>query len=246
MTPAFQNFIQPAHPRIEIWRVLITLGIWFLLYLGLSTAVLAGLGLYFSAGDPEQFLGGKFDTPIQMLVLFSTFVMWMIALIVPLWFLHKRGIGSLLGTGPLRLLGYFLIGVLLYAAVIFGLGLLVGSEPELIENLAPETWIKYLAPGLILLLIQVSAEEFLFRGYLQQQIAARFNKVWPALVIPSLLFALGHFNTDNGLKQGLLLVLATGLLGLFLAEVTYRTGNLGAAIVRRCYFWAWVVGWVGA
>ena len=80
MTPAFQNFIQPAHPRIEIWRVLITLGIWFLLYLGLSTAVLAGLGLYFSAGNPEQFLGGKFDTPIQMLVLFSTFVMWMIVL----------------------------------------------------------------------------------------------------------------------------------------------------------------------
>ena len=50
------------------------------------------------------------------------------------------------------------------------------------------------------------------------------------MVIPSLIFGAAHFSAENGVKQGIMLVVATGLLGFILAEVTYRTGNLGAAI----------------
>ncbi|MEM7240842.1 MAG: type II CAAX endopeptidase family protein [Pseudomonadota bacterium] len=230
MNVAFQNFIAPAKPRIEIWRVLATLAVWFVLYLALSTLVLGVFEALQSPDGANSLLSGRFDTPIQMIVLFSTFVVWVLALALPLRLFHKRGLGSLLGAGFGRLAKFFIMGVLFYAGIIFLLGLFVGSAPVLEDNLAYSTWLRFLVPGLILLLIQVSAEELLFRGYLQQQLAARFNKVWPALVIPSVLFSLGHFTTDNGVWQGVLLVCATGLLGLLLAEVTYRTGNLGAAI----------------
>ena len=79
-------------------------------------------------------------------------------------------------------------------------------------------------------MIQVSAEELLFRGYLQQQIAARFKAVWPAILIPSVLFGAGHFSTTLGVEMGVMLVVMTTLLGIIMAEITYQTGSIAAAI----------------
>ena len=77
---------------------------------------------------------------------------------------------------------------------------------------------------------QVTAEELLFRGYLQQQFAVWIKSRWFFMVMPSLIFGLMHYDGSMGVNVGLTLVAVTAILGLFLADLTYRTGNLGAAI----------------
>ena len=47
------------------------------------------------------------------------------------------------------------------------------------------TWLVFLIPMLLGLLVQTGAEEIVFRGYLQQQLAARFVARWVSFVFPS-------------------------------------------------------------
>jgi membrane protease YdiL (CAAX protease family) len=79
------------------------------------------------------------------------------------------------------------------------------------------------------LLIQVSAEELVFRGYLQQQLAARFATplIWAG--VPALLFGLAHHDTAMGGNVWLVVIWA-GLFGLLMADLTARAGTLGPAI----------------
>ena len=230
MNAQFASFVDPARQYNDLWRVLVTILAFLVLYAVFTFFFFMGLSFVLGAEDQANIIDGSFDTPVSMLVLLASFAFWVLALLIPLRLFHKRGLSSLLGAGPKRLAIAFGIGVLVYGILLFVIGILQNDAPELASNIEPSVWVYYLIPGLILLLIQVSAEELLFRGYLQQQIAARFNSVPLALILPSILFGLGHFSMKNGIEQALMLVCITALLGLILAEVTRRTGNLGAAI----------------
>ena len=229
MSP-FETYIAPAKHKPELWRIFATCISFFALYALFTFGFFAGLSAVFTDADQIGLLTGTFNTPNSMLALLASFIGWIGALLIPLWLLHKRGLVSLLGARASKLAVMFVIGFAGYAVFLFLLSVAQSEMPRLDPNLDRAIWLRYLLPGLLLLLIQVSAEELLFRGYLQQQIAVRFNSVALALILPSLLFGAGHFNLDNGLTQGLMLVAITTLLGLMLAEITRRTGNLGAAI----------------
>lgn len=91
-------------------------------------------------------------------------------------------------------------------------------------------WLILLAPGLLAVLIQVTTEELFYRGYLQQQLAAKFRDRWIWMGVPSLVFGLNHYWNGFGPADGVLYALWTTALGLACADLTARTGNLGAAI----------------
>ena len=78
-------------------------------------------------------------------------------------------------------------------------------------------------------LLQTGAEELLFRGYLQSQLAARFSAKWVWLFVPSLLFGLLHYMPAETAGPGLLYVASTTLFGIIAADLTARTGSIGAA-----------------
>ena len=101
---------------------------------------------------------------------------------------------------------------------------------QIIENLNFHKWLSVLPLGVCLMFFQVSAEELLFRGYLQQQLAVWIKNRWFYMVVPSGIFGFMHYDGGMGVDVGLIVVATTSLLGLFLADLTYRTGNLGAAI----------------
>jgi hypothetical protein len=65
---------------------------------------------------------------------------------------------------------------------------------------------------------------------LQQQLAVWIKNRWFYMVVPSGIFGFMHYDGGMGVDVGLSVVATTSLLGLFLADLTYRTGNLGAAI----------------
>ncbi|WP_338153259.1 CPBP family intramembrane glutamic endopeptidase [Pseudophaeobacter leonis] len=68
----------------------------------------------------------------------------------------------------------------------------------LVSNLGFWPWLGLLPLSLLAVLVQVSAEEVVFRGYLQQALAARFKSPVIWLVAPSALFGLAHYMPGRG------------------------------------------------
>ncbi|HEU0222717.1 MAG TPA: CPBP family intramembrane glutamic endopeptidase [Paracoccaceae bacterium] len=236
--PAMREFARPAAARKELWRlglglvlILLLNGVLVLAYLGLAYLVLARLPGPWRAEMPfAEFLGDVGESPAGMLVALGTFGCLWLALAATLRLLHRRGLRSLLGRGE-RMAGRdFARGLSL--ALGFGMasvaaGLAIAGRPALAPD--PGAWLLALGPALVLLFVQVGAEELLFRGYLQQQFAARF-RAWPAALLgPSLLFGLAHYSPAQG-DAALLAVLAATVTGLVFGAVTAATGNLGAAL----------------
>ena len=91
-------------------------------------------------------------------------------------------------------------------------------------------WTLWLLPMLLLLFVQIGAEELLFRGYLLQMIRARGGGFWLAIALPSFLFGLLHYEPETFGQNAYLVVIVTTVLGILLCKVTLRTGNLGAAL----------------
>lgn len=80
-----------------------------------------------------------------------------------------------------------------------------------------------------LLMIQIGAEEILFRGYLLQTISARGgNFIWAA-VLPSVIFGCLHFDYATFGANAFAYVASTAVFGMILCAVTLRLGNIGAA-----------------
>ena len=75
-----------------------------------------------------------------------------------------------------------------------------------------------------------AAEELLFRGYLTQALAARFRSPLAWALVPSLAFGALHWDGAAYGADAWLAVAAATAVGLALADVTARTGNLSAAI----------------
>jgi uncharacterized protein len=91
-------------------------------------------------------------------------------------------------------------------------------------------WLLLLPLSLLAVLVQVSAEEIVFRGYVQQQLAARFNSPLIWMVLPSALFALGHYLPAEAGENALMVALWAGVFGILMADLTARSGSLGPAI----------------
>jgi pimeloyl-ACP methyl ester carboxylesterase/membrane protease YdiL (CAAX protease family) len=87
------------------------------------------------------------------------------------------------------------------------------------------SFFSLLAAALLLIPIQAAGEEMLYRGYLTQAFGLH-GGFWPALLVPSLLFALLHFNA----AAGLLPLLPYLGISLLLGWVTLRSGGLELAI----------------
>lgn len=94
-----------------------------------------------------------------------------------------------------------------------------------------------------LILIQTGAEEALFRGYLMQQLFARFRSMLIRVALPTVLFGLLHWNPEAPGGSGAIM-LAAGFAGFALALLTIRTGNLymawgyisGSICRRSCWY----------
>ncbi len=231
MTPAFAAWIAQARPRAETWRT--ALG--FLLILAVYFATMAGIGLAIWALGSLDVLEAALERmaeggdPVSMLVLLATFLGGWLGVWVVVRVLHRRSLGTLIGR-PAPVLADFVLGAGALFVVGGGLAMLsLPWLPPLVPGLPPATWLAFLPLALMAVLVQTGAEELVFRGYLQQQLAARFASPLIWMLGPSLLFGLAHFAPEANGAATLLVVAATGLFGLIAADLTARTGNLGLA-----------------
>ncbi|MEO0918949.1 MAG: CPBP family intramembrane glutamic endopeptidase, partial [Pseudomonadota bacterium] len=153
------------------------------------------------------------------------FAVWLSARV-----LHKRGWRSLIGHGPV--MRNFVIGAIVFLTLqAVGIGLwhvFYDTTP----NVGLDVFLTWLPVFILVLIFQTGAEELMFRGYLMQQMAARFRSPVLWMVIPQILFALLHFNPASYGPISWLIVAMIFILAIMWADLTRVTGNLGAA-------WGW-------
>ncbi len=232
--PEFQASLHDAAVYPQFWRialgVLLTLFIWMggtALIVAAATGVVATQQGAFGIMPFLNSLAAP-DSPGKVLLLLSTFSGLAIGAVVSAGALHFRGPGSLLGPWEDWRRG-FLTSLAVLLPAYGGLTLLGALLDPPAQNLAFQRWLMWLPLALPFLFLQIAAEELFFRGYLQQQLAVRFasRAVW--MWIPSLLFALLHVSPSAGDNLPLVL-LATFTFALVAADLTERTGALGAAM----------------
>lgn len=229
-TPQFEEFIAPARHYPEFWRIVVGLLAALAVYMLPVMAIFAAATAMF----PQQV--GAFienpdsiDTPEQMLFLLATFLFMALGAVAAAG-VHRRGLASLIGPFRPACSSFsraFIGVVLIYgvSGVLVSLVFLDNPTP----NLDLQTWLGYLPLALPLLFIQIFAEELLFRGYLMQALAARFKSALIWMLLPSLLFAIGHYDGSIDPLLTWLIIAATFVFGLVAADLTRITGNLGAA-----------------
>jgi len=231
---AHEHFVAPARERAEWWRTAA----------GLVTAFVAGLALYqlslaFLAGllgpdtmqalwDEATFADG---TPRGTLFALFSFVFFGAGLAMALRAIHGRGLASLFGPWEAALSDF--LRVALTTTALYG-GLLLflpqGYGLERNDAMPWGLWLALLPLSLGAVAVQAGTEELFFRGYLQQQIAARMPG-WPAwMLVPAVLFGLAHWAPETAGTNAVWFALWGAAFGVAAADLTARTGALGAAL----------------
>lgn len=232
-----EAFVQPARAYAEIWRLVVGLMLAFFAYLALNQFFFQTVFSLVS-GDRAQFLRDvqSGTTPVAMYLLLFSFAFMTIAAGIAAKVMHKRGFETLFGPVSRCWSDFWSVSTL--AVIVMAVTFVLppwGMDAPLVPNLPLGTWILLLAPSLIFVLIQTSAEEIVFRGYVQQQLAARFKSPLMWMVLPSVLFAMGHYLPDMAGENALMIALWAGVFGILMADLTARAGTLGPAIA--VHFW---------
>ncbi|TFL18079.1 CPBP family intramembrane glutamic endopeptidase [Jannaschia formosa] len=226
-TPAFARFVAPARARASLWRLVfgvVTIAVVYVL--GILAILGAVWGLVGNAGLTGWMQRiALADTPTAVLLMLGTFVGMFGGTVVAARLVHKRAPATLTGD---RLWPGFALGTGV-AAAIFGLSFLFPLPFEPVRNVPLDIFLTFLPLALLGLLLQTGAEEVLFRGYLQQQLAARFDHPAVWIVLPSLVFGALHYNPALAGPNALWLVAAATLFGLVAADLTRVTGSIGVA-----------------
>ncbi|WP_163847524.1 CPBP family intramembrane glutamic endopeptidase [Pseudooceanicola aestuarii] len=207
-------------------------------WLALAVLVFAGLTALLTAAGfvalarlaPAMLRGaGLGAEPAQVVLMLGSFALPGAALLLVWRLIYGQGPGALTGP-PRRALRQF--GTVLAVAAPLAVFALVLPNPDLgqpVPNLAPAIWLAWLVPGLVALLVQVSVEEAVFRGFLQNRMAARFRSRVLWLGLPALIFGVMHFDPRTVETAPFLIGIAT-LFGLIAGDLTARSGTLGPAI----------------
>lgn len=224
------SFIAPARLRPQLWRLLLGVGLILVIYLAwmavIGVAVTLAVG--FDGAGPIMGQVGVGSTPLSILVLLGTFGGLVLGTFAAVRWVHKRPVASLFGPRDV-LLRDFAVALGLFMALSVPGILWVLASGNVSPGLSWQVWAMFAVPVLLGLILQTGAEEIVFRGYLQQQLAARFVARWVSYVVPSILFGLLHYAPAEMGQGAWLLVGLTGFFGLLMADLTARSGSLGMA-----------------
>lgn len=231
MTPAFDRFVAPARRRPQIWRFLVGMLVSVAIYTAWAVGVIA-VAYYVLArdGDPLGWTDALVaaETPLGTLILLLTFVGMALGPMAAARWLHGRSAGSLFGPRVRTLRDFVMAAGIVFVVLGFSVGLW-SLRFDAVPNLPLTVWAMVLPMTLLGLLVQTGAEEILFRGYMQGQLAARFRSPVVWLVLPSLLFGIVHYDPISAGGNVWLIVGAAATFGLIAADLTARTGSIGAA-----------------
>jgi len=223
------SYLEPARGAYnQFWRYVLTIFaiIWFSLMVGL----LLTLAVIVIEGSSDI---ATYSSLTMLLLAMLPFPAALLALWGGLRLLHKRGLKSLLRPG-----GSFSWNKLwVSAGVWFGLAAASDLVLWLINpdnykwTLDLQAFLPFLLLAVVLIPIQTSTEELIFRGYLTQWMGRYSRKLWLPWIAPSVVFMMLHgLNPEVG-AYGALLTLPLYLgIGLLLSWITLKSGGLEMAL----------------
>ena len=233
---AHEILVAPARRYPQLWRLVVGLFLAAVIAIILSRTVQTILVSVFPglARQPEAFVTG--NAPAALLILLSSFGFVSVGVLVAAKVMQHRSPLGVIGPIPLAIRQFWQV-----SRWLLGLGLVLFALPPydmgvpLVTNLEPMLWLSLLPFSLLAVLLQTSAEEILFRGYVQQALAARFRSKLVWMGVPALLFALGHYLPGEAGDNAVLIAIWSGVFGLVTADLTARAGTLGPAIAVHLF-----------
>lgn len=229
-TAQFERFVLPARTRPQIWRliagIIIILIVYFISVAVLFAAIWAVTGISGMQEWATKLV--EASTPTGTILLLASFIGLALAPMVAVRLLHKREAKTLFGPRVIVLrdfVGAAVTVLLIFAVFTFAWSMRFDAVP----NLDLSLWLCFLPLALLGVLIQTGAEELVFRGYLQQQLAARFRSPIIWMLLPSLAFGMVHYDPATAGANVWLVVGSATVFGLIAADLTRVTGSIGAA-----------------
>lgn len=226
---ALSRFAAPAVPRSEFWRTAVGLaaiaGLYWLgmaLYLGIVASMTPPAARMTLVRD---IAGGH--TPQSATILLGSFLPLLAAVVFVTRALHRRPARTLLGPNALRVAWQTSVPLVGLALVMV---LIAIQHPDVGRSTPMGVVLKWAPVALPMIAVQIAAEEVLFRGYLQQQMRARSANPLLWMVLPSALFGVLHADPATYGPNWVWPVIWAALFGCLAADLTARTGNLGAAL----------------
>jgi len=217
--------------KIELWRTLVGCSLFIVLTLTFYAVIFFGWSFF-------AHLSFASNRKISVILLFASFITWHLALLIIISFLHSRSYSSLIGEK--KTLNWKQFRLAMFVTLFFAIFGLITIPFESIlfsQNYLPKIkvsdfkdWLPWVLPACIVIFIQVSAEEMLFRGYLLQQLRARFESYWIWAVIPSILFGIAHYDFSTFENNTYLYILNASIFGVLASILTAQSNNISYAL----------------
>jgi membrane protease YdiL (CAAX protease family) len=209
---------------IYLLVIVMTVGLTFVVQ-----AILLGVGFFFE-GNLDIF---SYPPTTLLWITMLPFGAILIVLFFGIKFLHRRSIWSVLSPGKRFRWRFF--------AAAGGLWFLLSAGGDLILSVVqPENYqfnvdlpsvLLYFLIAIGLISIQISAEEFLFRGYLMQAFGRIWSNVLFVIISQALLFGLLHGANTEVSEYGFFTTMPFYIgIGILLGVLTIRTNGLEAAL----------------
>lgn len=225
------GFVAPARGRTEIWRTLAGLAIAVVFYFVAIQIILGSVMMVMGPvrGTFALLELARGSSPSALIQLLFSYLPLAGGLALGLALMMRRRLDSLIGPVRPAVLAFLWVGLplLLLWVVLMPLSTI---SPDVERHLSFWQQLPWIPLALAGLLIQTGTEELLFRGYLQQQLAARHASPLVWMVVPAVLFGALHYSPDQYGASAWFVVIWAMFFGLAAADLTARTGNLGAAV----------------
>ncbi|RZS93906.1 CPBP family intramembrane glutamic endopeptidase [Aquimarina brevivitae] len=179
-----------------------------------------------------QIMVKNLGKPITFIVVLAPFVAFFGGLLFWVKFVHQQSIRSL--TTSRKKIDwkrvFFTFGVYgLFIIISTIIGYYLSPEDYQI-NFNVKSFILLFITALILIPIQTSFEEYMFRGYMMQGIGLAVKNRWIPLLITSCIFGLMHLGNPEVTKLGLIIMVYYIGTGLFLGIITLMDEGLELAL----------------
>lgn len=231
------NFIQQAYKgKTDWWRYIIGVGIAIIgvaiFSMPHSFAILMKGDVDMTRMDDINYIMTLFESNINLFFMMTPFVGGLLFLFIAVKFIHNETLTQLT-TSRKKIdwkrvrFSFFFWGILVSVMVLLGY-YFYPEDYVLNFNLKPFLILAVIS--ILLIPLQTSFEEYLFRGYLMQGIGVLVKNKWFPLLMTSLVFGGMHYWNPEVEKLGPIIMVYYIGTGLFLGIITLMDEGLELAL----------------
>lgn len=172
------------------------------------------------------------DLNATLFLLLLSFVVALIAFFLVVKHLHKQSILSVTTTRATIDWKRILFSFSLWAIITSGSTLLMfyTNPQDFVLNFKPIPFLILAIIGIVLIPIQTSTEEYVFRGYLMQGFALLAKNRWFPLMLTSVIFGTMHIANPEVEKMGYIILIYYIGTGFFLGIITLMDEGMELAL----------------